>query len=48
MKDMSIVAWSFGSYPGHPRWNPEADLDRNGQVNMRDIAIVARNFGQTC
>jgi len=46
--DVAIVAYSFGSYPGHPRWNPEADLNRDESVDIRDVAIVASNFGRTC
>jgi parallel beta-helix repeat protein len=48
MKDIAIVARSFGSTPGSPNWNPAADLNGDGKVNMKDIAIVARSFGQGC
>ena len=54
MQDIGIVAASFGSYPGHPRWNPDADITGiqylvpDGVVNMQDVALVARNFGKTC
>ncbi|MEM2386107.1 MAG: dockerin type I domain-containing protein [Candidatus Bathyarchaeia archaeon] len=46
MKDIGIVSRAFGSYPGHPRWNPVADLNGDGKVDMRDISIVSRAFGQ--
>jgi hypothetical protein len=46
--DVSVVAAAFGSYPGHERWNPEADLDLNGKVDIRDIALVSQNFGKVC
>lgn len=47
MRDISIAARAFGSYPGHPRWNPIADINGDNKVCMRDIATVARNFGKT-
>ncbi len=53
MKDIGIAARAFGSYPGHPRWNPLADITGptylvpDGKVEMRDIGIIARNFGKT-
>lgn len=39
--DIAIVALAWGSYPGHPRWNPICDLDGNNAVNIIDITIVA-------
>jgi hypothetical protein len=45
IKDIAIVARAFGSYPGHPRWNPDADLYQDLQIDIRDIAIVASCFG---
>jgi outer membrane protein assembly factor BamB len=46
--DIAIVGQAFGSNPGHPRWNPIADLDHNNNVNIIDISIVAKEFGKTC
>lgn len=46
-RDISSAAWSFGSYPGHPRWNPDADINADGKIDGKDIVKVARNFG-TC
>jgi len=54
MKDVAIAAAAFGSYPGHPRWNPDADvtgpisLVPDGRIDMRDIAVISKNFGNTC
>lgn len=48
IRDVSCVAAAFGSFPGHPRWNPDADLNRDGSVNIRDVSIVCANFGKTC
>jgi hypothetical protein len=36
-----------GSYPDDPNWNPDADLDGDGKVDTRDIAIVAKQYGKT-
>jgi len=47
LRDISIVAIAFGSYPGHPRWNLIADINQDGKIDLRDIALVARNFGKT-
>jgi len=53
-KDVSIVSRAFGSYPGHPRWNPDADITGSQYlvpdefVDAKDLALVCRNFGKTC
>jgi hypothetical protein len=44
--DTAIAAKSFGSRPGHPRWNPIADINLDGRVDILDIALIARNFGK--
>lgn len=44
MKDISLVCYSFLSYPGHSRWNPDADLYPDNLINMRDISVVCKNF----
>jgi len=46
IKDIAQAALAFGSFPGHPRWNPQADLDQDGRVYIKDLAIVAKNFGK--
>lgn len=48
MRDVGIVGKAFGSYPGHSRWNPLADIDNSTRVDMVDVGIVARHFGETC
>jgi hypothetical protein len=48
MMDLRVIAKAFASYPGHPRWNPDADIDQNGHVDMRDIRLAAKNFGKGC
>lgn len=42
--DVATVASSFGSSFGSPNYNPAADLDANGTVNINDVAIAAFYF----
>jgi len=44
--DVAIVGLAFGSYPGHPRWNPVADVDNDGFVTIIDVTLVAEHFGE--
>lgn len=48
IRDLAILSQAFGSYVGHPRWNPDADLNRDGRVDIRDLAMGASNYGRTC
>jgi len=48
MKDVGAVVDAFGSYPGHPRWNPNADMNGSGFVDMKDVGLTVANFGKTC
>ncbi len=47
MKDIAVAASAFGSDPNHPRWNPNADINRDNKVDLMDIGNTARNFGKT-
>jgi len=46
--DLAMASAAFGSYPGHPRWNPAADINRDNRIDIQDIARVSANFGKTC
>lgn len=46
--DIVIIGRAYGSYPGHPRWNAIADLDKNEVINIKDILPVARDYGLGC
>lgn len=52
--DVATAAKAFGSKPGNPRWNPDADITGNkylvpdGVVDIMDIALIAKNFGKHC
>jgi hypothetical protein len=43
--DIVMAGEYFGSYPGHPRWDPKADIDNDGIVTIMDIVLVALDFG---
>jgi len=45
-KDIAIAAWSFGSYPTHPRWNPYADINQDNKVDGKDLTRIAKDFGK--
>lgn len=47
IKDMVLAAMAFGSYPGHPAWNPIADVNSDGTVDIKDLVAIALHFGET-
>jgi hypothetical protein len=46
MRDVGSVARAFGSYIGHPLYNPNYDIIYDGKIDMKDIAEIARQFGK--
>jgi len=44
--DVSAVAVAFGSYPGHPKWFPNADFDDDDFITIADVSFVAGHFGE--
>jgi hypothetical protein len=46
-KDLLAIIKALGSYSGHPRWNPNCDINGDGKVNVIDFCIALRNFGKT-
>jgi hypothetical protein len=44
--DIATIARAYGAYPGHPKWNPNADLDNNNKIDIIDIAKAAKNYGK--
>jgi parallel beta-helix repeat protein len=46
VKDIFAVAKAFGSYPGHPRWDPNMDINQDLIINVKDLFAVAKNFGK--
>ncbi len=43
--DQDLIMAALGSYPGHPNWNPDADLNQDLVVDGFDVAIFAWNYG---
>jgi hypothetical protein len=37
---------AFDTTSGHPRWNPNCDLNNDGLINIYDIYHAAKNYGQ--
>ncbi len=46
--DLGKLAYAYGSIPGSANWNPEADLNSNGRVDILDLFIIGRNYGKFC
>jgi hypothetical protein len=44
--DLTLMAASYGSYLGSPRWNEACDIDNNGRVNLVDLVTLAVYYGQ--
>lgn len=45
--DIDLFREAYGSRPGDPNWNPDCDLNRDGKVDLFDVARAGRNFGKT-
>ena len=45
--DVFSVALAYGSYPGHPAWNPNCDINSDCKINLIDYFITALNYGKT-
>jgi len=45
--DIFLIARSYKTIRGAPGWNPYADIDGNGVIDIRDIVAVALDFGKT-
>ena len=44
--DLVILAQAYGSKPGDPKWNPNADIYGNGIVGLNDLVVLAQHYGQ--
>lgn len=45
IRDVTLVAISFGSKEGYTNWNERADIINDGKIDMKDVSFVAKNFG---
>jgi Dockerin type I domain len=43
--DLLLIEDAYGSVPGDPHWNPDADLDGDGVITQADIGIAQTDFG---
>ena len=46
MRDVSYLIIRFNSKPNSTNWNPNADINNDATVNMRDISIAILNFNK--
>jgi len=47
MRDVSIAALAFGTYPSRPQWKFEADMNQDSQIDIRDLTIIVKDFGKS-
>ena len=45
LKDVTQCGNAFGSYPGHPKWDPRADINQDLKVNLKDYFAITQAFG---
>ena len=45
--DVNVTVSNNGEFDETLKWNPDADLDGNGAINISDLIIIATNFGKT-
>jgi hypothetical protein len=47
VRDLWAVGKAYGSIPGSPNWNEEADLNGDNAVNRTDVSSLSGNYGST-
>jgi hypothetical protein len=47
LEDLDLITNHMGSSIGDDDWNPSLDLNWDGKIDMRDLAIAAHNYGKT-
>lgn len=45
ISDLIKVGYAFGSTPGQANWDPDADLKPDGKINVLDLSLVGKNYG---
>jgi PKD repeat protein len=43
--DLAMASAAFGSYPGHPQWNPACDINSDRRIDIIDVAMVSGQYG---
>ena len=46
-EDLEFIAGNVGSMVGDEDWNAELDLNWDGKIDVKDLAIAARNYEKT-
>jgi hypothetical protein len=46
MRDIQYMIMLFNAKPDSTKWNPNADVNNDLVVNMRDINIAIMNFNK--
>jgi hypothetical protein len=46
MRDIGYAARRFMITPTHPLWDPNADINNDLKIDMKDIGTVAKHFGE--
>ena len=44
-RHFNLLVAAFGTAPATPNWNPNADLDCNGVIDINDFSLLAGNYG---
>jgi hypothetical protein len=44
INDIYMIAYRYGTKRGDAKYSITCDLNEDGQINLLDLAVVARNF----
>jgi outer membrane protein assembly factor BamB len=44
--DIYKLAAAYGTEPGHPRWNPDADVNKDDIIDIFDVFLISKKFGK--
>ncbi len=47
LKDVFGVALAYGSFPGHPKWDPNLDINSDLKVDLKDYFAATLNYGES-
>jgi hypothetical protein len=45
--DLIIAGEAFGSFDGHIRWDPQADINEDALVCILDLLVIAEDFSKS-